>query len=105
MSIPRAIDALVEMYEIPRRPAQRRAGGGAAWADPDFRDWLKRDATAAIAAMGFEGRQGEHMVAVENTSEEPQSRRLHPVFLLSLARASALPPSWYKNPRPTARAR
>ena len=84
---PAAIDALVEMYEIhvgPRNGAQVVAR---AWADPDFRDWLKRDATAAIAAMGFEGRQGEHMVAVENTSERAQSRRLHPVFLLSLARA------------------
>jgi len=93
---PAAIDALVEMYEIhvgPRNGAQVVAR---AWADPDFRDWLKRDATAAIAAMGFEGRQGEHMVAVENTSEE------HNLVVCTLCSCYpwpvlGLPPSWYKS--------
>ena len=35
-----------------------------AWLDPDFRDWLLRDATAAIASLGYHGMQGEHMIAV-----------------------------------------
>lgn len=39
------------------------------WVDPDFREWLQQDATAAIASLGFEGRQGEHMVAVEQTDD------------------------------------
>ena len=93
---PAAIDALVEMYETrvgPRNGAQVVAR---AWADPDFRDWLKRDATAAIAAMGFEGRQGEHMVAVENTPEE------HNLVVCTLCSCYpwpvlGLPPTWYKS--------
>ena len=93
---PAAIDALVEMYETrvgPRNGAQVVAR---AWADPDFRDWLKRDATAAIASMGFEGRQGEHMVAVENTPEE------HNLVVCTLCSCYpwpvlGLPPTWYKS--------
>ncbi|HMB09748.1 nitrile hydratase subunit alpha [Saliniramus sp.] len=93
---PAAIDALVEMYETrvgPRNGAQVVAR---AWANPDFRDWLKRDATAAIASMGFEGRQGEHMVAVENTPEE------HNLVVCTLCSCYpwpvlGLPPTWYKS--------
>src|SRR6056297_777983 len=93
---PAAIDALVEMYETrvgPRNGAQVVAR---AWANPDFRDWLKRDATAAIASMGFEGRQGEHMVAVENTPEE------HNLVVCTLCSCYpwpvlGVPPTWYKS--------
>jgi Nitrile hydratase, alpha chain len=38
-----------------------------AWVDPDFRRWLLTDTTAAIASLGYGGRQGETMVALENT--------------------------------------
>ena len=93
---PAAIDALVEMYETrvgPRNGAQVVAR---AWTDPDFRDWLRRDASAAIASMGFEGRQGEHMVAVENTPEE------HNLVVCTLCSCYpwpvlGLPPTWYKS--------
>ncbi len=93
---PTAIDALVEMYETrvgPRNGAQVVAR---AWADSDFRDWLKRDATAAIGSMGFAGRQGEHMVAVENTPEE------HNLVVCTLCSCYpwsvlGLPPTWYKS--------
>lgn len=93
---PAAIDALVEMYETrvgPRNGAQVVAR---AWADPDFCDWLRRDASAAIASMGFEGRQGEHMVAVENTPEE------HNLVVCTLCSCYpwpvlGLPPTWYKS--------
>ncbi len=46
--------------------SQRGSVVARAWAEPEFADWLKRDATAAIASMGFTGRQGEHMRAVFN---------------------------------------
>ncbi len=61
---PAAIDAIVETYETrvgPRNGAQVVAK---AWSDPAYREWLLRDATAAIGSLGFAGRQGEHMVAV-----------------------------------------
>ena len=64
---PDALDAIVETYENrvgPRNGAQVIAK---AWTEPAYRQWLLDDATAAIASLGFTGRQGEHMVAVENT--------------------------------------
>src|ERR1700691_5193934 len=67
---PGAIDAIVETYETKVGPRNGAAVVAKAWSDPAFRDWLLRDATAAIASLGFTGRQGEHMVAVENTAEE-----------------------------------
>jgi nitrile hydratase len=94
---PAAIDALVETYETrvgPRNGAQVVAK---AWSDPGFRDWLKKDATAAIASLGFSGRQGEHMVAVENTEDE------HNLVVCTLCSCYpwpvlGLPPVWYKSP-------
>ncbi len=67
-----------------------------AWADPAYREWLLRDATAAIAALGFTGRQGEHMVAVENTPAE------HNLVVCTLCSCYpwpvlGLPPVWYKS--------
>src|SRR5688572_5192994 len=66
---PEALDAIVETYETkigPRNGARVVAG---AWSDPQFKTWLLEDATAAIASLGYTGRQGEHMVAVENTPD------------------------------------
>ena len=64
---PAALDVLIDTYQTrvgPRNGAQVVAK---AWADPAFHAWLLQDATAAIASLGFTGRQGEHMVVVENT--------------------------------------
>ncbi len=63
---------------------------------------LKRDATAAIASLGFTGRQGEHMRAVF-TRRNAQPHRLYAVLLLSLA-VLGLPPVWYKGARLCSRA-
>ena len=63
------LNELIDTYENkigPRNGAQVIAK---AWVDPEFKQWLLNDATAAIASMDFEGRQGEHMVAVENTPD------------------------------------
>src|SRR5918996_5700488 len=67
---PAAIDALVETYETKVGPRNGAKVVAKAWADPAFREWLLRDATTAIASLGFVGRQGEHMVAVPNTPDE-----------------------------------
>ena len=68
----------------------------ATWSDPGYADWLRRDATAAIAALGFEGRQGEHMVALENT---PARHHLVVCTLCSCYPwpVLGLPPVWYKS--------
>src|SRR6202046_1646055 len=65
---PDAIEAIIQTYETKVGPRNGAAVVAKAWSDPAFRAWLKRDATAAIASLGFTGRQGEHMVAVENAA-------------------------------------
>src|SRR5215211_318012 len=67
---PAAIDAIADTYETKVGPRNGARVVARAWSDPAFHDWLLADATAAIASLGYGGRQGEHMVAVENTPEE-----------------------------------
>lgn len=93
---PAAIDVLVETYETKVGPRNGARVVAKAWADPAYRDWLFRDATGAIASLGFTGRQGEHMVAVENTAEE------HNLVVCTLCSCYpwpvlGLPPVWYKS--------
>lgn len=93
---PAALDALIDTYQHrvgPRNGAQVVARS---WTDPAFREWLLRDATAAVASMGFSGRQGEHLVAVENT---PQRHHLVVCTLCSCYPwpVLGLPPAWYKS--------
>src|ERR1700752_426354 len=64
---PSALNALIDTYETKVGPRNGAKVVARAWIDPNFLDWLRRDATAAIASLGFTGRQGEHMVAVDNT--------------------------------------
>ncbi len=93
---PAALDALVETYEIKVGPRNGAKVVAKAWADPAYREWLMTDATAAIASLGFIGRQGEHMVAVENTPDE------HNMVVCTLCSCYpwpvlGLPPVWYKS--------
>ncbi len=93
---PAAIDALVETYETRVGPRNGARVVAKAWSDPAYRDWLLADATAAIGSLGFVGRQGEHMVAVENTPEE------HNLVVCTLCSCYpwpvlGLPPVWYKS--------
>ncbi|GKX34901.1 MAG: nitrile hydratase subunit alpha [Rhizobiaceae bacterium MnEN-MB40S] len=94
---PAAIDAIVDTYQNKVGPRNGARVVARAWSEPEFRDWLKQDATAAIASMGFYGRQGEHMKAVFNT---PQEHNLVVCTLCSCYPWSVLglPPVWYKSP-------
>jgi nitrile hydratase len=62
-----AIDAIVETYELKVGPRNGARVVARAWSDPAYLGRLRENATAAIAELGFTGRQGEHMVVVENT--------------------------------------
>src|ERR1700678_3808069 len=64
---PAALDALVETYEHKVGPRNGALVVARAWSDPDYKARLLKDATAAIAELGYGGAQGEHMVVVENT--------------------------------------
>jgi nitrile hydratase len=66
---PAALDALIETYETRIGPRIGPRVVAQAWLDPGFRTWLLRDATAAIASLGYHGLQGEHMIALANTPQ------------------------------------
>src|SRR5262249_34322862 len=93
---PKALDALIETYETKVGPHNGARVVARAWVDHEFRQWLLKDASAAIASMGFTGRQGEHMVALEN------SARVHNVAVCTLCSGRPWPwlglrPTWYKS--------
>jgi nitrile hydratase len=93
---PAALDVLIDAYESKVGPRNGAIVVARAWSDADFRRRLMRDATAAIATLGFTGRQGEHMVAVENTAD------LHNLVVCTLCSCYpwavlGLPPTWYKS--------
>ncbi len=93
---PAAVDRLIETYEVHVGPHNGARVVARAWADEAFQRWLEQDATAAIASMGYGGRQGEHMVAVFNTPE------VHHLVVCTLCSCYpwpvlGLPPVWYKS--------
>lgn len=93
---PAALDALIDTYQTRIGPRNGARVVAKAWLDPAFHDWLMADATAAIASLGYTGRQGEHMVAVENTDMQ------HNMVVCTLCSCYpwpvlGLPPTWYKS--------
>jgi nitrile hydratase len=93
---PAALDVLIDAYQTKIGPRNGARVVARAWCDPEFCRWLLKDATAAIASLGFAGRQGEHMVAVENT---PQVHNMVVCTLCSCYpwAVLGLPPTWYKS--------
>ena len=92
---PGALDVLIETYETKVGPHNGARVVAKAWADQAYREWLLENATAAIASLGFTGRGGEHMVAVENTPNR------HNMVVCTLCSCYpwpvlGLPPVWYK---------
>jgi nitrile hydratase subunit alpha len=100
---PAALDAIVDHYENKVGPRNGARVVAKAWSDPAYLERLRADATAAIAELGFTGRQGEHMIAVENT---PASHNLVVCTLCSCYPwpVLGLPPVWYKSAPYRARA-
>jgi nitrile hydratase subunit alpha len=93
---PKALDILIETYETKVGPHNGARVVAKAWVDPDFRARLLHDATEAIASLGYTGRQGEHLVALENTE------RVHNMVVCTLCSCYpwpvlGLPPVWYKS--------
>jgi nitrile hydratase len=100
---PAALDVFIDTYETKVGPRNGARVVARAWADADYRKWLIDDAGAAIASLGFIGRQSEHMVAVENT---PDTHNMVVCTLCSCYpwAVLGLPPVWYKAPPYRARA-
>jgi len=96
---PAALDELIDTYEHRVGPHNGARVVARAWVDPRYRAWLLSDATAAIGSdetFGFRGRQGEHMVVLENTPG------VHNMVVCTLCSCYpwpvlGLPPVWYKS--------
>ena len=100
---PAALDVLIDTYQTQIGPRNGARVVARSWVDSAFRKWLLEDATAAIASLGYTGRQGEHMVAVENTPT------CHHMVVCTLCSCYpwpvlGLPPTWYKSAPYRARA-
>ena len=92
---PAALDVLIDTYEHKVGPRNGARVVAKAWSDPAYKKWLQEDATAAIASLGYTGRQGEHMEVVENTGQ------VHNLVVCTLCSCYpwpvlGLPPVWYK---------
>jgi nitrile hydratase len=93
---PAALDAIIDYYEHEIGPHIGAGLIARAWVDPDFRKDLLRDADALIDSLGHGGRQGEHVVVVENTPET------HNMVVCTLCSCYpwpllGIPPAWYKS--------
>ena len=88
---------MIAAYERDIGPLNGARVVARAWVDAEYKKRLLTDATPAIAELGFGGRQGEHMVVVENTPT------IHNVIVCTLCSCYpwpvlGLPPVWYKSP-------
>ncbi len=93
---PAALDLLIETYETKVGPRNGARVVARAWVDPSYRARLLADGTAAIGELGYAGRQGEHIVVVENTPTR------HNMVVCTLCSCYpwpvlGLPPVWYKS--------
>ncbi|MEP3946865.1 nitrile hydratase subunit alpha [Ascidiaceihabitans sp.] len=100
---PAALDEIIETYETKIGPRNGAEVVAQAWTDPAFREALLEDATKVVSELGFYGRQGEHMVAVENTKD------VHNMVVCTLCSCYpwpllGIPPGWYKSDAYRARA-
>lgn len=100
---PAAIDAIIDTYENKIGPRNGAHVVVRAWMDPDFKAALLEDATAVVSDLGYYGRQGEHVMAVENTED------VHNMVVCTLCSCYpwpllGIPPGWYKSDAYRARA-
>jgi nitrile hydratase subunit alpha len=92
----KALDALIDTYEHKVGPRNGARVVARAWVDSAYKQRLLANADAALAELGYGGMQGEHMVAVENTS------KVHNLVVCTLCSCYpwpvlGLPPNWYKS--------
>jgi nitrile hydratase len=92
----KALDSLIDTYEHKVGPRNGARVVARAWADSAYKQRLLANADAALAELGYGGLQGEHMVAVENSS------KVHNLVVCTLCSCYpwpvlGLPPNWYKS--------
>ncbi len=92
---PAALDYLIDLYETKIGPRNGARVVARAWTDPAYKKRLLEKGGNAIRELGYEGRQGEDIVVVENTPG------VHNVVVCTLCSCYpwpvlGLPPVWYK---------
>ncbi len=100
---PAALDVIIDTYENKIGPQNGAHVVAKAWSDPAFKEALLQDADPVLAELGYYGRQGEHMVVVENTDQ------VHNMVVCTLCSCYpwpllGIPPTWYKSDAYRARA-
>jgi nitrile hydratase len=100
---PKALDAIIDLYETKVGPHNGAKIVARAWTDPAYKRRLLTDATAAIDEVGFGGSEGEDMIVLENAPN------VHNVVVCTLCSCYpwpvlGLPPVWYKSSAYRARA-
>jgi nitrile hydratase len=93
---PVALDRLIDTYETKVGPRNGARVVARAWVDPAYRQRLLADASAAVAELGYVGREGQDMVVLENTP------KVHNLVVCTLCSCYpwpvlGLPPVWYKS--------
>jgi nitrile hydratase len=93
----KTVDRIIEHYETNVGPLNGAKVVARAWVDPAYKERLLKNATKAVAELGFGGPEGAHLRAVENTPE------VHNVVVCTLCSCYpwpilGLPPNWYKSP-------
>ena len=90
------VNELIDTYENKIGPRNGAKVVAKAWVDPEYKKRLLENATKAIEELSYTGRQGEHMVVVENTP------KVHNVVVCTLCSCYpspvlGIPPTWYKS--------
>ena len=93
---PAAVDAIIDYYEHKIGPHIGAGLVARAWVDPVFKVQLVNNTNGILSELGFGGRQGEHIVIVENTLE------CHNLVVCTLCSCYpwpllGVPPAWYKS--------
>lgn len=91
------IDEIVAKFEEDIGPMNGARAVAKAWTDPEYREWLREDASAALDDLGYTGIEGVDMAIHENTPD------VHNVIVCTLCSCFpwptlGLPPTWYKSP-------
>src|SRR6266849_289950 len=93
---PAALDALIDTFEHKVGPRSGARVVARAWVEPAFKKRLLANAADAVAELGYNCGQGEHMVVVEN------GPKVHHLVVCTLCSCYpwpvlGLPPVWYKS--------
>ncbi|MBE1292410.1 MAG: nitrile hydratase subunit alpha [Rhodobacteraceae bacterium] len=100
---PAALDAIIDLYQNKIGPQNGAQVVAKMWSDPDFHKQMIENPMPTLQEMGLYGRQGEHMVFVENTED------VHNMVVCTLCSCYpwpllGIPPGWYKSDAYRARA-